>query len=70
MPYVEAQGYCDRQMRHAERLTDLAQIMLCTAFVLQRRRAADHFQVGNSGKASEDFILYAVCEVSVLFLIA
>ena len=37
--------------RHGPRraLGDLAQIMLGTGFVLQRRRAADHFQIGDLG---------------------
>jgi hypothetical protein len=55
---------------HAERLGDLAQITLCTDPVPQCRRAADYFQVGHSGKASEDFILYTVRKVSILFLVA
>jgi len=35
--------------------------------LLHHRCAADHFQVGNSGKISQDFILHAVCEVSISF---
>jgi hypothetical protein len=43
---------------------------LCTDFVQHCRRAADDLHVGHSGQAGQDFILHAVCEVSVLFLAA
>ena len=59
-----------QHVRYAKRLGDLEQITLCADFVLHCRRAADYFQIRHLGQAGEDFILHAVCEESVLFLIA
>jgi hypothetical protein len=56
-------------VRHAERLGDLAQITLSADFVLHCGRAADYFQVRYLGQAGENFVLYTVCEVSILFLV-
>jgi len=49
-------------MRYAQVGGDLAQVSLRAGLVLHHRCAADHFQVGHSGKTSEDFILHTVCE--------
>ena len=56
-------------MRYAECRADFAKVALGTGFVLHHRCAANHFQGGNSGKASEDFILDAISKVSILFLV-
>ena len=56
-------------MRYAERRADFAKVSFGTGLVLYHRCSANHFQVGNSGKASEDFILYAISKVSILFLV-
>ena len=59
-----------QHVRYAKRLGDLAQITLYTDFVLHCRRAANDFQVGYFRQASQDFVLHAICEVSVLFFAA
>jgi hypothetical protein len=51
-------------------LANLAQIPCDPALVLHHRDAADHFQVRDLGQVGEDFILHAVCEISVFFLSA
>ena len=58
------------QMRDAKLLRDLAQIALCASFVLHHRSAADHFQVGDFGEISQDFILHTVGEECVLLVVA
>ena len=57
-------------MRHAKLLSDLAQVALEAGFVLHHRSAADHFQIGDLGKVSQDFILHAVSKEGVCFLLA
>ena len=57
-------------MSHAELLADFAQIARCAAFVLHDARAADDFQVGNSGQMGQDFILHALGEEGVCFFFA
>src|SRR4029077_13292433 len=53
-------------IRDSQLLRDVAQIACNAALILQNGGAADHLQVGNSGKASEDFILYAIGEIYVI----
>ncbi len=57
-------------MRHPERFGDLAQVALSASLVLHHGRAANNFQVGDFGEVGQDFILHAICEISVLFIIA
>src|SRR5260370_39565724 len=47
----------------------LAQIFR-RAFVTRRRSARDYSQAADLGKGGDNFILNALCEVSILFLIA
>jgi hypothetical protein len=56
-------------VRDAQVNRDLTQVALWPGLVLHHRCAANHFQVSNPGKASEDFVLHTISEVSVLFLI-
>jgi hypothetical protein len=49
-------------------LANLAQIPCDSALVLHHGDAADYFEVPDLGQESEDFILHAVCEISVFFL--
>src|SRR6266567_176684 len=56
-------------MRDAQAGGDLTQVSLHARFVLHYRCTANYFQVGHSGKASEDFILHAICKVGVLLLV-
>ena len=57
-------------MRDPELLADLAQIARHVALVLHHRRAADYFQIGDRGQVGQNFVLDAVGEISVLFLVA
>src|SRR6267143_2413415 len=57
-------------MRNAEFLGDLAQVATYGILVLHHACTTNYFQVGDLGEIGENFILHAVCEVSVLFLIA
>src|SRR6202162_4934724 len=58
------------QVRDAELLSNLAQIACNTAFVLHYRRAADDLQVCDLGQVGQDFILHAVGEKCILFMVA
>ncbi len=58
-----------QNVRHAQRLTDFAQIARAR-FVLPHRSAADDFQVGDLGQVREDIILDAVREILVLLIVA
>ena len=53
-------------MRHAELLTDLAQIARRAALVLHHRGAADHLQVRDLRQVGQDFVLHAIGEEGVL----
>jgi hypothetical protein len=57
-------------MRHAELLTDLAQITCDSAFVLHHRGPADDFQVRDLGQVGQNFILHSIGEKRVLFFVA
>src|SRR5206468_10091398 len=59
-----------QHVRYAQVGRDFAQVALRPGLVLHYRCTANHFQIGDSGKASENFILYAIGEVSILFLVA
>ena len=52
-------------MRNAKRIRDLPQIAFHAGLVLQHRRAANYFQVGNLCQVSENFILHAVSKKGV-----
>jgi hypothetical protein len=49
---------------------DLGQIARDSAPVMFRRGAADYLQVRDLGEVGQDFVLHAVCEVSVLLIVA
>src|SRR6266480_167453 len=57
-------------MRHAECRTNFAQVAWSAGLILHCRCAADDFQVGDPGKAGQNFILDAICEIGVLFFLA
>src|SRR5947207_13325749 len=57
-------------MSDTEFFGNFTQISDKAALVLHYRCAADYFQVGHSGEASQNFILHTIGEVSVLFLVA
>src|ERR1041385_7020738 len=57
-------------MRNAELLGDLAQVAIYGVSVLHHAGTTDYLQVSNFGEVRKDFVLNAVCEISVLFLIA
>jgi len=59
-----------KHVRHAELLADFAQIALRASFVLHDGGAADDLQIRDSGEVRQDFILHAVSEISVLFVVA
>ena len=58
------------QMRDPELLRDLAQVALRASFVLHHRSAANHFQVGDLGKISQNFVLHAVGKKGVRLFFA
>ena len=55
-------------MRYAKRRADFAKAAPGTGLVMHHRRAANHFEVGDSGKAREDFVLHAISEELVCLL--
>jgi len=56
-------------MRHAELLTDLAQVTCDSAFVLHHRGPADHFSKSAIlARSVKIFILHSIGEKRVLFL--
>ncbi len=57
-------------MRDAELLANLAQVAREPRSCIALRGAADHFQIRDLGQISQDFILHAICEISVLFFLA
>ena len=57
-------------VRYPKLLSDLAQIARDFCLILHYAGAADHFQVRDLGQARQDFILHAVGEKSVGFLLA
>ena len=59
-----------KQMRHAERLADFAQVAGDTAFVLHCRRPANDFQIGDPSEIGQDFVLHAIGEEGVLLVYA
>ena len=58
------------QVRHAELLSDFAQIALRASFVLHHGCATDHLQVGDFCQIGQNFILHTVGEEGVLFFVA
>ena len=54
------------QVRDPELLRDFAQIARDSALVLHHGCAADHFQVGDLGEVSQNFVLHAIGEEGVL----
>ena len=56
-------------MSDAELFTDLAQISWLAALILAHGGVADDPQVGDPGQIRQNLILYAVCEVRVLFVV-
>ena len=56
-------------VRYAELLRDLRQIFRRT-FEILRRRARDHFEIGDLGQSREDFILHAFAKVGVVRIAA
>ena len=57
-------------MRDTKLLADLAQISRGSAFVLHHRSAADHFQIGDLRQVGENFVLHAIGEIGVVFVVA
>ena len=57
-------------VRHTERLSDVAQVSLGGIFVLHYGRAANYFKIGDFGKVGQNFVLNAIREVGILFLLA
>ncbi len=57
-------------MRDAELLPDLPQVARCATLVLHHAGAADHFEVRNFAEVGQNFVLRAVAELRVLFVIA
>ena len=55
-------------MRHAQLLSDLAQVARGRLAILHHARAADHFQVGDPGEVGENFILHAIGKISVVLV--
>ena len=58
------------QMRDPELLRDLAQVARDSSLVLHHRSAADHFQVGDLGEVSQNFVLHAVGKKGVRLFFA
>src|ERR1700730_8387329 len=58
------------KVSHAELFSDFPQIAREAGLVLHHTRPADHFQVGDLRKVSEDLVLYAISKISVLFITA
>jgi hypothetical protein len=57
-------------VRNAQFLGDFAQVAIYGVLVLHHACTTNYFQVRNFGEIREDFVLNAVCEIGVLFLIA
>src|SRR4029077_15795563 len=57
-------------IRDSQLLRDLAQIARDSALVLQNGSAADDFQVGDLRQVREDFVLYPISEIGILFVAA
>ena len=58
-----------QQVRDTELLSDLTKIARDATLIWRHRSTADDFQIRHLGKVGQDFILHAIGEVSVLFLI-
>src|SRR5438067_12937805 len=56
-------------MRHTELLTDHAYVAQHPAFVWHHTRPADHFQIGHFREVTQDLVLHAIGEKSVLFVV-
>ncbi len=74
--HVDADSICVslhaalEQVGYAKLLCNFAHVSGITAFVEHHARAADHLQIRDLRQVGQDFILHAVGEVSVLFVVA
>ncbi len=57
-------------MRHAEFVSDLAQVTFRSGLILHNRGAADDFQVRDPGQIGQNFILHAVGKKCIIRIAA